>query len=139
MARKTQGRSPGNGGNRPEDAIDGIGPSGFPNIFHSAQLGVDPSPLLTITFDDLYTVSSVSIFERSGDNNGTRARDVDDFVLRDANGLELASYSGLDANNAGRSVTQTVPAPSISDAGRRPTCTRCAGTKGVTGPTGTLR
>ncbi len=100
-------------GSSPNFAIDGVGPTGFPNIFHSATAAA--TEVLTITLASASELTSLTLFGRT---NCCSDRNIYNVSLKDASGIVLQSFSGLDATGSSDSGTVTlldtsvpVPAP----------------------------
>lgn len=88
----------------PENAIDGIGPAAYPNIFHS--LSDAPTEYLNIALANPSELDTLTIFGRS---DCCDWRDVFDVELLGASGAVLASFSGLDASGPNHFVTVQLP------------------------------
>ena len=88
-------------------AIDGIGPTAFPDIYHSDTSGSDE--FLLITLDAAYTIESLSIFGR-GDSFSQR--DIYDIQLLSAADEVLFEAFSQSANNgANEAVVELAPVP----------------------------
>jgi len=101
--------STGANNSHPGHTIDGIAPSGWPNIFHSNSPGA--GEFLTVILSGSYNIDSLSIFGR---NDCCSGRDIYDVELLDASGSLLFSANGQSANNAAHEavvVLTTVPEP----------------------------
>jgi hypothetical protein len=88
----------------PENAIDGIGPSAYPNLFHSLTDGA--GEYLNIALANPSELDSLTIFGRS---DCCDWRDVFDVTLLGAGGAVLASFSDLDASGPNHFVTVKLP------------------------------
>ncbi len=91
-------------GSSPANAIDGIGPIGFPDIFHSNEN--DGSSFLSVKLASASSLDSVSIFGRT--DACCSQRDYYDIALFDINGNQLFSATDLDGTNG--SVTSNLNA-----------------------------
>ena len=96
---------------QPYQTINGIGPSGYPDIYHSN--GASASEFLTITLGSPSTLDSLTIMGRT---NCCSDRDVYDVKFYDSGGTLLFSGTGYSADNGAHSVTINFPnaGPSVN-------------------------
>ena len=84
-------------GTAPANAIDGVYPAGFPNIWHSGS--ANAGEYLQVLLASPFNLSSVTIYGRT--DYGGNERDLYDLFLYDATGHLLADAFGADARTAG--------------------------------------
>lgn len=96
----------------PDKTIDGVGPSGYPNIYHSDSTSA--AEFLRITLATPSQLDSLTIMGRT---NCCSDRDVFDLYLYDTNGVLLFSGTNYSADNGSNSVTVSFPASGSNSSG----------------------
>jgi hypothetical protein len=96
------------GSDSPAYAIDGVGPSSYPYIYHSA--GADGSDWLLITLASGFNLSSLTI---QGRTDCCANRDLYNYQL--FNGTSMVGSGLLDARNGAHSATVTFAAPAAPE------------------------
>ncbi len=81
------------------NAISGIGPDRYPNIFHSGSR--DIAPQLKITLSQPSELDSITIFGRA---DGNSRRDIYVLTLRDEHGKVILKQVGLNATSSSHAV-----------------------------------
>ena len=82
------------------NAISGVGPDRYPDIFHSG--GGDKTATLNITLAKESDLESIILYGRA---DGFFSRDIYDIKLKDASGNIIFSRSNLNASSASHSVS----------------------------------
>lgn len=81
------------------NAISGVGPDRYPNIFHSGS--GDKAPNLKIILNQPSELDSITIFGRADSNS---RRDIYDITLRDEHGKVILKQVGLNATSSSHAV-----------------------------------
>jgi len=81
------------------NAISGVGPDRYPNIFHSGSR--DKAPSLKITLKQSSQLDSITLFGRA---DGNSKRDIYDLTLHDKNGKTILKRANLNASGSSHAV-----------------------------------